>query len=422
MLPIQNANQLMNLLFSGPNQSVNAGLLGSVLGGMRPQPSRFPMMDTLAQMRGMFPNAMGGAMNEMFALNAQNAANAGAANERDLRWAMAQLAAQSQQNMNTQNNETSRYVADQQREQGFYEPQASIFNTGMTAGASQNNALAAALAQLGVGQYNAMGQYLGGMPAAQASMYNTPIQAGASQNIAGIQGLADVLGASIPANLAYALAPAQMGSQERIAGMQSQGDVTGSLANAMAQQYAARQGAGANMYGARAGADAAMHGANQQFAGDALASQLGFRGLQDTNATQRYLGNVGLTGTALGHQLGLQGIQDTNRANLAMNQGTNRTNLGIAGLGAGADVLGSRLGLEGTRATADASRFGSQQNALASIFGSGAGLQSVREQEAARNARFRTATGPVLDKILGRFSAPPQFGGFRTSYGTGVTV
>lgn len=386
-------------------------------GGGGFQPNFGVMPAFLNQLSGAFPSAMGGAMNQIAGINAGNAARAGNAgyDDRDLRAFIAQL-------QNQANNYQSDAYRDVGMEQARAPSQAGIYQDQIGAQGDQNVAIAQMLAQLGASQNQAVGGYLSGLPAAEASMYNTATGANAQRDVQGMQSIADILQAAISANLQYALAPAQMGSNERIAGIQNQGN----LYNALASQYGARQGATASMYGANQAADAARYSAGQQSIADILASQLGYRGLLDTNASGRYGADQQLAGQALGHQLGFQGLQDTNRTNLAMNQGTNQTNLGIAGLGAGAqrygtvgDVLSSRLGLEGTRETAGANRYGAQQNALASMFGSGAGLQSNREQEQGKNKRFDTAAN-LFSSLLGRFSSPPQFGGFQTNYGAGA--
>lgn len=409
---------ISQMLLNGASNSQLAGMLMQQGMMQQPQPTGpfGPMMQTLNNLKNQFPSAMGGVNSQIANIMQQNSANASAANDRDLQWSIEQL-----------RNQTSNRGIDAQENVGManaiYPTQGGITQAGITGQAAQNSALANALGNVGSAQYGAMGNYLSGVPQAQAAMNVAPINAQAQQNVAGIQGAADVMQAAIPANLQYALAPAQMASNERIAGTQSMSD----LYNALSNQYGARQGAQANMFGSQAGADASMYGSQQGALADILGSQLGLRGLQDTNNAGRYAADQQLAGTALGHQLGLQGVQDTNKTNLGIAQNTNQTNYGIAGLQAGAqkygtqgDVLSSRLGLEGQRAGADASRYGSQQNALASMFGSGAGLQSVREQEAGRNQRFGTATN-LFSNLLGRFSSPQPFGGFRTNYGTGAS-
>jgi hypothetical protein len=418
-MPPMNLSQFANQLQGGNTNT--ASLIGMILQQglgqqQRPTGPFGPMQQTLAGLQNYFPSMMGGVNQQIGDIMQRNAAGATRANDRELEWAIEQL-----------RNQTSNRGIDAQENVGManaiYRPQGDIQVAGLAAQGGQNAALANALGQVGSSQYNAMGNYLAGVPQAQAAMNVAPINAQAQQNVAGIQGLAEVLQSAIPANLQYALAPAQMGSNERIAGMQSMGD----LFNALSSQYGARQGAQASMFGSQAGADAAMHGANQNALADIFGSRMGLQGIQDTNSAGRYAADQQLAGTALGHQTGLMGVQDTNRTQQNIAQNTNQTNYGIAGLQAGAqkygtqgDVLQGRMGLEGARSAADANRYGSQQNALASMFGSGAGLQSNREQEAGRNQRFDKSLG-TLSSLLGRFSTLPQFGGFRTNYGTGAS-
>lgn len=415
MLPL-NLAQIASFLQGG--NATTAPLVGALLqqGLQQQNPYNF-RGGRVAQIMDNLMAPMQGIGGQFGQINAMNQANAGRSLDRELQFALGQLGA-----------ETERYRADRGLDAALGTSQGDLYETMYNAQALRDQAGAGMAGQIGASQNNAIGQYLGGFPAAFASMANAPLAANASRDVAQIGGNADIMSALIPAQLQYALAPAQLGSAERIAGINAGAGQFGDLANAQAQMYAARQGAGANMFGSQAAADAAMFGSQNDLLSSALGSGLGFRGLVDTNATNRYGADRALTGQALGHQLGLQGVQDTNKTNLGIAQDTNRTNLGIAGLQSGAqrfgtlgDVTGARLGLEGTRATADANRFGSQQNALASMFGSGAGLQSVREQEAGRNRRFDKASD-LFDLVLGRFSAPPRFGGFRTNFGTGVTV
>jgi hypothetical protein len=356
------------------------------------------MGNLLGNLAGAFPSAMGGAMQQIGAINARNQANGGKALDRELEAYIAQL-----------RSGDSRYQSDAYERAQFVNStmpaQAGIYNTDREATAQENTALAQLLASIGSSQNQAMGQYLGAMPGAQAQMATAPIAANAQRDVANIQGMADIAGAAIPAQLQYALAPAQMASAERIAASNN----APGLANAQASMYGARQGAMADMYGSRAGADASMYNANQGALASMLESQLGFRGLQDTNNAARYGSDNQLTANALNSQLQHSGTLDTNR-----------TNQNIAGIGAQASVLGDRLGLEGTRATADASKFGSQQNALASMLQSGSALQLGREQERGKSQRFNQAGG-LFNNMLGRISTTPQFGGFRTSYGSGVS-